>query len=231
MKIKVQKNLLEENNAIAGRIRETLSGAGVISINIMGSPGSGKTSLIEKLLPLLTKSVRAAVIEGDIASSLDTDRLREQGYEAVQINTDGACRLDANMVWHGISALDLSTIDILFIENVGNLVCPASCDIGESIRLVITSVPEGDDKPIKYPVIFQVADIVALNKIDMIGHTPFDDARVIRVINDINPQAKVFPTSCITGSGIEELSSHILSLSESHPPRSAASGGQSTAPQ
>lgn len=231
MKIKVRKNLLEENDAIAGRIRETLSGAGAISINIMGSPGSGKTSLIEKLLPLLTKSVRAAVIEGDIASSMDTDRLRGQGYEAVQINTDGACRLDANMVWYGISALDLSTIDILFIENVGNLVCPASCDIGESIRLVITSVSEGDDKPIKYPVIFQVADIVALNKIDMIGHTPFDDARVIRAINDINPRAKIFPTSCITGSGIEELSSHILSLSESHPPRSATAGGQSTAPQ
>ena len=223
MKIKVQKNLLEENNAIAGRIRETLSGAGVISINIMGSPGSGKTSLIERILPPITKDRRAAVIEGDIASSMDTDRLRKQGYEAVQINTDGACRLDANMVWHGISALDLAGLDVILIENVGNLVCPATCDIGEGVRLVITSVPEGDDKPVKYPVIFQRADIVVLNKIDMKPHTAFDEAMVVRTINSINPAAGIFRVSCSSGTGIEELSAHLLSLIP--PPPDSSPGG------
>ncbi len=212
MKIKLQKKILSENDAVAGRIRDALSREGVISINIMGSPGSGKTSIIERLLPLLSNDLRVTVIEGDIASSMDTDRIREQGYEAIQINTDGACRLDASMVWKGISALDLSSIDLLFIENVGNLVCPANCDIGEDLRLVITSVPEGDDKAIKYPLIFQGADMVVINKIDMIRHTPFDEARVLRSINDVNPRARTFSTSCVTGEGIEELSSHILAL-------------------
>jgi len=211
MKINVKKNLLEENDAIAGRIREALSLQKVTAVNIMGSPGAGKTSLIEGILPRITEGLRAAVIEGDIASSMDTDRLRKLGYDAVQINTDGACRLDANMVWHGISALDLAGLDVILIENVGNLVCPASCDIGETVRLVITSVPEGDDKPVKYPLIFQGADIVVINKMDLKPHTSFDEGMVVRSITDINPSSKIFPVSCVTKRGIEELSSHILS--------------------
>ncbi len=210
MKVKVLKNVLEANDTIAAKNREFFSKNKVFAINLMSSPGAGKTSLILQTIKKLKDKIKIAVIEGDIASRLDADKIKGEKINVVQINTGGGCSLDANMVSQALDSLPLSHIDLLFIENVGNLVCPAQFALGEHKRVVISSLPEGDDKPIKYPIIFSDADAVVINKIDLQPYLNFDSTAFRKSIENLNPKAKIFQVSCTTGTGINNWCSWLL---------------------
>lgn len=203
MQIRASRKILEANDLVAGELRSEFETAGVFVVNIMGSPGAGKTSLLERTLEHNTGVIRFGVIEGDIATSLDADRIVRFGAPVVQINTGGACHLDALMIGDALSRLDLTELDLLLIENVGNLVCPAQFDLGEAAKVVVSSVPEGDDKVAKYPSMFNLADAVVLNKIDLLEHTAFDLSRFRRQAAEVNPTAPLIEVSCVTGQGIE----------------------------
>jgi len=205
MKVEVMSDILKANDLLANEIRELLKANGVTSFNIMGSPGSGKTSILERLIPMLPEKIRPAVIEGDIATTNDAERIAKTGVFATQINTRGACHLDAAMVKAAIQKIELDKINLLFIENVGNLVCPSGFDIGESKRIVVSSVSEGDDKPIKYPVMFKGVSLVILNKIDLMELSDFDEESFTKGLKKINPGATVLKVSAKTGEGFEEL--------------------------
>ncbi len=201
--VKVMANLLEANDAIAQRNQERLDKLGILAINIMSSPGAGKTSLILQTINRLKKEISPAVIEGDIASTVDADKVHAQGVPVVQINTDGGCHLDANMLEKALNNLPLDQIDLLLVENVGNLVCPANFALGEHKRVMLLSLPEGDDKPYKYPLMFSGADIVLVNKIDLLPHLDFNIDAFSRAVTGLNPEVKIFPVSCKTGQGME----------------------------
>ncbi len=204
--IAVNEALLAPNDAIAAENRQLLRGRGVYAVNLMSAPGAGKTTLLEKLLPLLAGRHQVAVIEGDIAGRQDADRIERLGVRVEQINTGSACHLDARMVHrclHTLTAGDAA--DVIVIENVGNLVCPAEFDLGEDHALMLLSVPEGHDKPKKYPLMFRRADAVVLNKIDLLPHTDFDLAAATAAIHDLHPGIEVIPTSCLKGDGIERV--------------------------
>lgn len=203
-KIEVQANLLSENERRAAENRDKLAEAGALGINVMASPGAGKTSLIARTVAALGGDLRIGVIEGDIASSIDADRLAELGIPTYQINTGGDCHLEARHVAQGLLHMPLEAIDLLFIENVGNLVCPTGFDLGEGVKLMVASVAEGDDKPIKYPAMFQAVDAVVLNKIDLLELCPFDRQAFFDVLYDLNPDVVAFELSCLSGEGIEE---------------------------
>ena len=204
MKIKVLQNILDANDQIANRNRQVLDKNKVLAINIMSSPGAGKTSLILQTIDRLKDRVRIAVIEGDIASTIDADRISEAGVPVVQINTGGACHLDANMVSNALDSLPLGDIDLLLIENVGNLVCPAEFKTGAHKRMMLLSLPEGDDKPYKYPLMFTESEVIVINKIDFLPFLDFDFTSFHRAVTGLNPKAKLFQVSCKTGEGIEE---------------------------
>jgi len=204
MKIKVLQNILDANDQIANRNRQVLDKNKVLAINIMSSPGAGKTSLILQTIDRLKDRVRIAVIEGDIASTIDADRISEAGVPVVQINTGGACHLDANMVSNALDSLPLGDIDLLLIENVGNLVCPAEFKTGAHKRMMLLSLPEGDDKPYKYPLMFTESEVIVINKIDFLPFLDFDFTSFHRAVTGLNPRAKLFQVSCKTGEGIEE---------------------------
>ena len=204
MKIKVLQNILDANDQIANRNRQVLDKNKVLAINIMSSPGAGKTSLILRTINRLKDRVRIAVIEGDIASTIDADRINEEGVAVLQINTGGNCNLDANMVSNALDSLSLDGVELLLIENVGNLVCPAEFKTGAHKRMMLLSVPEGDDKPYKYPLMFTVSEVIIINKIDLLPYLDFDVAAFQRAVNGVNPKAKLFQISCKTGEGIEE---------------------------
>lgn len=201
-RVKVVENILAANQQLAQQNRATLDAAGVFAINIMASPGAGKTSLIERTIPTIAHSMRVGVVDGDIASNLDAERAARAGAQAIQINTGGECHLDAVMLQQALNQLDLSTIDLLIVENVGNLICPAGFALGTHKSVLVASVPEGDDKPIKYPGIFRSVDILVLNKIDLLPYVPFDMKRFIHAVRAINPGLTTFPLSCQTGEGI-----------------------------
>lgn len=203
MKVKVLKNILAANDQMANRNRQTLDRQGVLALNIMASPGAGKTSLILGTIARLKGSVRIAVIEGDIASTIDADKISESGAPVVQINTGGGCHLDANMIANALENLRLDDIDLLFIENVGNLVCPASFKLGEHKRVVITSTPEGDDKPKKYPLMFAEAEAIVINKTDLLSLLDFDPEVFKGVVTGLNPSSPIFELSSKTGQGFE----------------------------
>ncbi len=204
MKVKVLQNILDANDQIANRNRQLLDAQRVLGINIMSSPGAGKTSLILQTIKRLKEKVRIAVIEGDIASTIDADRLSEEGVSVVQINTGGACHLDANMVSNGLTSLSLEGVDLLLIENVGNLVCPAEFQTGVHKRMMLLSVPEGDDKPYKYPLMFTESEVIIVNKVDLLPYLDFNLAAFQRAVTGLNPKAKILQVSCKTGEGIEE---------------------------
>ena len=204
MKIKVLQNIIDANDQIANRNRQVLDKNKVLAINIMSSPGAGKTSLILQTIDRLKDRVRIAVIEGDIASTIDADRISEAGVPVVQINTGGACHLDANMVSNALDSLPLGDIDLLLIENVGNLVCPAEFKTGAHKRMMLLSLPEGDDKPYKYPLMFTESEVIVINKIDFLPFLDFDFTSFHRAVTGLNPKAKLFQVSCKTGEGIEE---------------------------
>ena len=203
MKVEVGKRILAANDALAEELRERFQNACVQAVNIVGSPGAGKTSLIEQTL-VLASNVRIGVIEGDLATSLDADRIRRHGAQAIQINTGGACHLDAEMIREVIASFDLNKLDIVLIENVGNLVCPANFDLGESARVIVCSVPEGDDKVLKYPNIFAQASAVVLNKIDLLPHVSFDMSRFRDSLRALSDGIPLFEVSCTKGNGLEE---------------------------
>jgi len=204
MKIKVLQDILSANDGIARRNQERLDKYDILAINVMASPGAGKTSLILQTISNLKSETRIAVIEGDISSTLDANKVQKQGVEVVQINTAGGCHLDANMTEIALNNLPLEDIDLLLIENVGNLVCPAEFALGEHKRVMLLSLPEGDDKPYKYPLMFTEADVVLLNKIDLLPHLEFNLPAFHKAVSGLNPKGKIFQVSCKTGEGLED---------------------------
>lgn len=203
MKIRVVKNVLKANDAVAESNRERLTRAGVLAVNLTSAPGSGKTALLEKTVPLLAKELPAAVIVGDLQTTRDAERLERAGARTVQINTEGGCHLQATQVAEALDALDREGLGYLFIENVGNMVCPAGFDLGEHLRVAMLSTPEGPDKVAKYPTLFQPADGIVLNKIDLAGALGFDDGTIRDDLVRINTRAPFFPLSAATGEGLE----------------------------
>ena len=203
MKVKVLQNIMDANDQIATRNQQLLDKNKVLALNIMSSPGAGKTSLILETIKRLKDRVRIAVVEGDIASTIDADRINKEEVPVVQINTGGQCHIDANMVNNALESLSLEDIDLLLIENVGNLVCPAEFKTGAHKRVMLLSVPEGDDKPYKYPLMFTLSAAIIVNKLDMLPLSDFDMTAFQRVVNGLNPNARIFQVSCKTGEGIE----------------------------
>jgi hydrogenase nickel incorporation protein HypB len=206
MKIVAAKRILKANDQLAEENRSKLNAAGVFGVNLVGSPGCGKTTLLEALFAKLKQRVRLAVIEGDIASTIDADRIDALGVPVVQINTEGACHLDASMVAAAMQDLDLAAVDLLVIENVGNLVCTAGFDLGEHLRMAALSVPEGDDKLAKYPAIFQGADALVVTKTDLLPYIKFDLDRVLGDMARLAPNAETFQVAALRDEGIERLS-------------------------
>jgi hydrogenase nickel incorporation protein HypB len=208
MKVPVVAEILKANDQIAEENRARLDRAAVVAVNVMASPGAGKTSLILATCERLA-GVRPGVIEGDVAGSLDAEKVSDQGIPVVQINTGGNCHLDAPMIRAALEHVPLEKIDLLFIENVGNLICPANYRLGADLRVVVGSVPEGHDKPFKYPGMFTTADAVVLNKEDLADAFEFDHAEYERGIRMVNPDVPVFTVSCRTGEGLEDWLSWI----------------------
>ena len=202
--IPVVENILNANDRLAEENRARIEAAGVFSINIIASPGAGKTSLIEQTLPRLKGRLRVAAVDGDIATSLDSDRAAAAGAEAsVQINTGGDCHLDAVMLRGALDQLDLPQFDLLIVENVGNLVCPANFKLGTHKTVLIASIPEGDDKPYKYPGTYRGVDALVINKIDLLPYVPFRMDYFQRGVQALNPGVVTFPLSCTTGEGLD----------------------------
>jgi hydrogenase nickel incorporation protein HypB len=210
MKIEVKREVLSENDAQAQANASRLAEAKLIAVNVLASPGAGKTSLIIHLLKRLPEGVSGAVIEGDVAGSLDTDNIRRLGYPAEQINTGGGCHLDAAMVAGAMDRLGARGPGFVFIENIGNLICPVSYRLGEKLRLVVASVAEGDDKPVKYPAAFASADAIVLNKTDLAPHVEFRMDFFLQGVKTLNPAAPVFRASCRGGEGIDAVAHWLL---------------------
>lgn len=201
-RIPVVEKILSANDQLAAENRVRLDQAGIFAINLMASPGAGKTSLIEHTVKALSDKYRVAVIDGDIATSIDADRAAAAGATAVQINTGGACHLDAVMLRGAFDQLDLSQLDLLIVENVGNLVCPASFQLGVHKNILIASIPEGDDKPYKYPTMYRGVDALVINKIDLLPYIPFKMDYFRKGVELLNPGLITFPISCQTEEGL-----------------------------
>ncbi len=204
MKVKVATRILEANDRIAAENRKLFDEANVYVINLMSAPGAGKTSLIERTIKEVYKKFKIGVIEGDIAGTDDAQRIESLGIPVIQINRGSACHLDANMVNEAIVDLPLKDIDLLIVENVGNLVCPAEFKVGENMKVMILSVTEGDDKPLKYPLMFQESSALILNKIDLLPYTNANIEKIKKDSLSLNPSLKIFEVSCKTGEGIVE---------------------------
>jgi hydrogenase nickel incorporation protein HypB len=202
-RVEVREGVLKENDRIAAELREQFAASRVLCLNLISSPGAGKTSILEGTLEALGKTpLRVAVLTGDIQTERDADRLRRYGFPALQITTGGTCHLDASMVRQSLASLPPGDLDILFIENVGNLVCPASYDLGEDAKVVVLSVAEGDDKPLKYPGIFRRARLMLLHKIDLLPYTRFSCDAAVADARRVNPEIEVVETSCLAEPGL-----------------------------
>lgn len=202
-RVPVVERILGANERLADDVRARLDAAGVLGLNVMASPGAGKTSLIEKTVAGLAGELRLAVVDGDVATSLDADRAAAAGATAVQINTGGGCHLDATMLQEGLAQIDLAAVDLLIVENVGNLICPANFPLGTHKSVLVASTPEGDDKPYKYPGIYRGVDVLVINKIDLLPYLDFDMATFRRGVEVLNPGLVTFALSCRTGEGVE----------------------------
>jgi hydrogenase nickel incorporation protein HypB len=204
MRVDIERKILAANDELAEANRARFAEAGVFVLDLMASPGAGKTSTILATIGALRDRYAIAVIEGDIASKVDAEKVRAHGIPAVQINTGGACHLESAMIARAVGTLDLDALDLIIIENVGNLVCPTDFDLGEHAKVMILSVPEGHDKPYKYPSIFQVSEAVILNKYDTLGVFDFDEAEFRSVVARLNPHAPIFPMAATKGVGVAE---------------------------
>lgn len=202
--ITIEKKILEKNDLIAANNRDFFNEKKIFVINILSSPGSGKTSLIERSLARWGKKIKFGIIEGDVQTDLDAQRLDVFKVPVVQIVTNGACHLDANLVRDAYSSIEKEEIELLIIENVGNLVCPAGFDLGEHIKVVVTSITEGDDKPLKYPSVFRNSSVLIINKTDLLPHVNSSLAKLKKNALSVNPSLKIFETSCVTDDGIDK---------------------------
>ena len=200
--VQIEQDILGKNNQYAAANRRWFAGHGILALNLVSSPGSGKTTLLTRTLDDLKAELKMSVIEGDQQTAKDAERIRETGVRALQINTGKGCHLDAHMIGHALDTLKPDKASVLFIENVGNLVCPAAFDLGEAHKVAILSVTEGEDKPIKYPDMFQAADLMLLNKIDLLPHLQFDVERCIDYARRVNPGIKVLKVSASSGEGM-----------------------------
>ncbi len=213
--IRIGEDLREKNEAIAEENRKLLAAKRIVSINVMSAPGAGKTSLLLRTIPLLRRKHAVGVIEGDIQTTTDAEKIATLGVPVYQIETGGVCHLDAAMVHGALHQLDLDSIDLLFVENVGNLVCPAEFDLGEDARVMLLSVSEGDDKPKKYPLMFRESRLLLLNKMDLAPYVAFDVAKARREVLEINPKLEIVEISCTTGAGLDRWVSWIDAFVES----------------
>ncbi|HVK10498.1 MAG TPA: hydrogenase nickel incorporation protein HypB [Gemmataceae bacterium] len=203
-RVRVDRGVLDKNDRLAEYNRGWLAGRRVLALNLVSSPGAGKTTLLERTVGVLAAEVPVSVVEGDQETDHDARRIRAAGCRAVQINTGVGCHLDAGLVGRALEELDPPLGSVVFIENVGNLVCPALFDLGEKAKVVVCSTPEGDDKPLKYPHMFRAARVVLLNKTDLLPHVPFDAARFAEAVRVVNPGVRVIPVSALHGDGLDE---------------------------
>lgn len=205
MEIKIMKNIMEANDKLADENRALFRERKITAVNVMASPGSGKTSVILQIIKAFGAEIGVGVIEGDIASNIDAETIDKLGIPVCQINTGGGCHLDANMIKSAVQDMKLKTPSFLLIENVGNLVCPSTFDLGEAFKLVIASVPEGHDKPFKYTSMFMAADVIVLNKKDLMPYIDFDRDSFYKGVRAVNQNAPVFEISCRTGEGVQDF--------------------------
>ena len=206
----ILEDILGANAEKARRNQDQLDKHGILTVNVMSSPGAGKTSLLLQTISRLKQKARIGVIEGDVASTIDAENIKKLGVPVIQINIPGGCHLDANMIENALNNLPLGDIDLLLIENVGNLICPAEFALGEHKRVMLLSLPEGDDKPYKYPLMFTEADVVLINKIDLLPYMEFNIPAFHKAVTGLNPKAKILPVSCKTGEGLEDWFSWLL---------------------
>ena len=211
-KVTIAQNILAVNDTVAEEIQQMLTARGIRTINIMSSPGAGKTTLLEKTLVRLRGRVGIGVIEGDIETAADAERIEATGAETVQINTRGACHLEAHMIRAALAEMDLSRIELLIIENIGNLVCPSSWNLGEDLRVVLASTTEGDDKPAKYPQMFAASQVMVINKLDLLPYVDYDVEKVKRHALAINPHLRIFELSCRNGEGLDAWCDWLLTF-------------------
>ncbi len=201
--VRIEEDILAKNNRLAAGNRALFARQGIFSLNLVSSPGSGKTSLLEKTLADLKNEINFAVLEGDQQTANDAERIATTGVPVHQINTGAGCHLDAHMVGHGLEHFDLDSLQILMIENVGNLVCPASFDLGEDFKVSLLSVTEGEDKPLKYPQMFRASEIMLINKVDLLPYVQFDLAKCREYAERVHPGIKIFEISCYRGEGLD----------------------------
>jgi len=228
-RVQVVENILSANDHLAAANRARLDADAVLGLNLMASPGAGKTALIERTVPGLEGRLRLAVVDGDVATSIDADRAAAAGAVAVQVNTGGQCHMDAVMLGGALDELDLGEVELLIVENVGNLICPASFDLGTHRNVLIASVPEGDDKPYKYPTMYRGVDALVINKVDLMPYVEFDMDYFVRGVQLLNPGLTTFPLSCRTGEGVDAWLDWVAAQAEAQ--RDAAAGAAaSTSP-
>jgi hydrogenase nickel incorporation protein HypB len=223
-KVSIAQNILAANDTIAQEIQQSLAARGIRTINLMSSPGAGKTTLLERTLERLRGQLgkgSIGVIEGDIETSVDAERIEAAGAETVQINTRGACHLEAHMIRAALDQLELARVELLFIENIGNLVCPAAWNLGEDVRVVVVSTTEGDEKPAKYPQMFAVSQVMIVNKLDLLPYVDYDVEKVKRQALAINPSLRIFEVSCRTGAGLDAWCEWLVAFAHGEPETTA----------
>jgi len=214
--IEVKEDILSDNDAAARELRDALKKEKTFMVNLMASPGAGKTSLLLQTIRTLRNDLKIAVIEADIDSMVDAEKIAETGIQSIQLRTGGFCHLDVSMVKKGLAALDTSSLDVIFIENIGNLVCPAEFDTGATMDIMILSVPEGDDKPLKYPLMFSKCQALIVNKMDYLPLSDFSVERMEERVRRLNPNIQIFPVSCKTSEGIGPWAEWLLTKVRSH---------------
>ena len=207
--IEVKQSIFADNNQDADRLRQQMKEDKTFLINLMSSPGSGKTTTLTKLIAALKDDLRIGVMEADIDSDVDADTISRTGVKVIQLHTGGMCHLDADMTRQGVRQLETENLDLVILENVGNLVCPAEFDTGAAMNMMILSVPEGHDKPLKYPLVFQVCDVMIINKIDVLPYFDFDMEKVREFARRRNPNIQIFPISAKTGEGVDALAAYL----------------------
>ena len=208
--IELHKSVTESNDRDAEKLRNELKERGTFLINVMSSPGAGKTTLLSRIITDLKNELRIAVMEADIDASVDAEKIEALGARSIQLHTDGMCHMDAGMTRQGIEAMGIEEIDLAFLENVGNLICPAEFDTGASKNLMILSIPEGDDKPLKYPLMFETSDALVVSKTDALPYFDFDMDKLRERVRRLNPKIEIFPVSAKTGEGMEALEAWLV---------------------